>query len=134
MPKGGMEQRDLSREETDMKLDRNVNGHGKYGLINNRRIAEIEAISDNAKSFAEHAAPCEIDDAIAVLEKYGIIEWGLPNTAGEFFVIKLRDRNAPGALDSYAASAFQYDAEFGREVHELAERSGHRSPFCKEPD
>lgn len=52
----------------------------------------------------------------------------------EFFVIMLKDENADSALSAYAASAFKTDAEFAKEVAELAVRAGPYSPFCKAPD
>lgn len=52
----------------------------------------------------------------------------------EFFVIMLKDINAKPALHAYAASAEKTDLEYGKEVRELAERSGVDSIHCKVPD
>jgi hypothetical protein len=118
-----------------MKLDRNVNGtgHGKYGLINNRRRLSVGLTKH--VSAADEARFKEIEAAIAILEAHQIIEWGEPRTEGEFFVIKLRDVNARAAIDAYADSADSYGAqEYARDVAALALRAGPASPFCKKPD
>lgn len=116
-----------------MKLDRNVNGtgHGKYGLVNDRRLKQIEAWDGGDGEVADRQA---VLDAVALLERAGVIDWGLPHTASEFFVIKLRDRFAQVALYEYANVAGKEDPEYGMEVDALAERSGPDSPFCKMPD
>ena len=62
------------------------------------------------------------------------IEYGLPKTENEFFVIKLKDVNAKAALEAYAESAKSTDPELAKEVLELASRSGANSKFCKQPD
>lgn len=104
-----------------MKLDRNVNGdgRGKYGLIKNRELKDAD---DN------------ILRAISVLEDAGLLEWGTtPET--EFFVMRLKDRCAGPALHQYAAHAIHLgELEYGREVGDLARRSGEWHPLCKMPD
>lgn len=62
------------------------------------------------------------------------IEFGRIDTEDEFFVIKLRDRNARAALLAYATEIDARDPEFAAEVVQLAERSGTQSRFCKDPD
>lgn len=125
-----------------MKLDRNINGtgRGKYGLIKTRAIGELKALADRN---APNAATAQLRmnmyvkalSAIAALEELGVIEWGEPGTEGEFFVIKLRDRCAQRALETYAAVAFnEVGREYSDDVLALADRSGIRSPFCKKPD
>ena len=52
----------------------------------------------------------------------------------EFFVIMLKDRHAEDALVAYANSIQGRDMEFAVDVMDLANRAGHRSPFCKDPD
>jgi len=132
-----------------MKLDRNINGtgRGKYGLVNNRKIAEIaglaaDAIRDQSNGLTISPGQretvqidAEISCAIRSLEYLGVIDWGPAGTASEFFVIKLRDRHAGPALAAYADNAAVHgDQEYAGEVLALAERAGVDSPFCKKPD
>ena len=86
-----------------MKLDRNenVNGLGKYALINLRTNE---------------------------------VQWGRVGNDDEFFVIKLKDRNAQEALLAYAHSIEPKDPEFAKEVRALANRSGPNHPACRDPD
>lgn len=62
------------------------------------------------------------------------IEWGFVGEEDEFFVIKLRDRNARPALMAYALSVGERDTEFAWDVIQLANRAGVSSKFCKDPD
>ena len=62
------------------------------------------------------------------------VEFGLPHTEHEFFVIKLKDANAKEALEAYADAAQRTDPELANEVRELALRAGVNSQFCKQPD
>lgn len=87
-----------------MRLDRNINSDGMCKY-----------------SIIEH-------------QKNDRIEHGLPNTENEFFVIKLKDKNAFPALKAYADSVKNEDPEFAKEVMELANRSGMYNPNCKNPD
>ena len=102
-----------------MKLDRNENasGKGKYALLKLRSV--------------EYGAG--IASAIDVLDDAGLIEWGLPGTDGEFFVMKLRDAYAAKALEAYAEVAMQEDEEFATEVLRLADRA-RQHPNRKLPD
>lgn len=116
-----------------MKLDRNINGdgRGKYGLIKSRRLAQIEAWDGGDGEVADRQA---VIDAVELLERAGVIEWGEPKTPAEFFVIKLRDEHAEAALSGYAAHAMPFDQEYASDVFDLANRAGPNSHFCKEPD
>jgi hypothetical protein len=116
-----------------MKLDRNINGNGsgKYGLIKNRRLAQIRAWDGGDGEIADQQA---VEDALSLLECVGLVEWGYPNTESEFFVIKLRDRFAHSALTAYVITASFADPEYAKDVRELADRSGLYSSFCKIPD
>ena len=67
-------------------------------------------------------------------EKNGRVEHGLPHTEEEFFVLKLKDKNARPALLAYAESMRETDPEFADEVEDLAFRSGKDSLWCKDPD
>jgi hypothetical protein len=115
-----------------MKLDRNINsdGKGKYALVRLRTIQNT-------------------DEAYALLrrlEALGVLDWGCVGQPDEFFVIKLRDKFAPAALEAYSkavideASAIEDEKrafslfQYGHQVHALCERAGTLSEFCKEPD
>lgn len=105
-----------------MKMDRNINddGCGKYALLNLRRMAK-------------HDTP-EVRAALDVLTKAGAIEWGVIGEEDEFFVIKLKDINAPGGLSGYANEADKTDREWAEDVRSMLPRAGTNSPFCKVPD
>jgi hypothetical protein len=116
------------------KLDRNLNadGCGKYGLILNRRLAQIRENSggDGALCLRDRD---EVMKAIDLLEKVGIIDWGTTPDA-EFFVIRLKDVHAAAALAAYAEDAAALgDFEFAREVVELADKADDH-PNRKRPD
>ena len=91
-----------------MRLDRNTSpfGRGKYGLVKNRRLLEIvRPIGDshNAKNMDDVSA-MKVREAIKLLVEEGVIDWGdTPET--EFFVMRLRDKYASGALAQYASAA-----------------------------
>lgn len=113
-----------------MKLDRNINpdGAGKYALLKLR-------VLDDCREGPFRDLPPHLADAIHALEAAGILDWGLHGTEGEFFVIRLKDKYAQGALAEYAhACELDGEFEFGREVRSLAGRAGKDSPFCKRPD
>ena len=115
-----------------MKLDRNTNeaGRGKYALLKLRELASVGSVP--GKTFRQ---PTKIERALNTLDAAGLIEWGAPNTEGEFFVLKLRDAYAEAALTLYANTAMLAgDGEYAREVKALADRAGARSLFCKKPD
>jgi len=90
-----------------MRLDRNLNTDGKC------KYALIERQKNNH------------------------VEYGLPGTENEFFVIKLKDRHAQAALIGYLQSLTsqdEYDAEYAMDIKELAKRSGPDNQWCKDPD
>jgi hypothetical protein len=111
-----------------MKLDRNIgaDGLGKYALIKNRKLAEL--LKDRGM------IPGDLTEALAVLEQYEVIDWGdKPET--EFFVIRIKDKYASGALYQYASYAIRdNEIEYGQEVMALSKRSGEWHPNCKKPD
>lgn len=109
-----------------MRLDRNINGHGKYAIINLREIERIGGIA--------HGHNPDIAHALRILEINDLIEYGNLGSENEFFVIKLKDKNASHALQGYAAAALRDDLEFANEVMALALRSGANHPNCKKPD
>lgn len=114
-----------------MKLDRNTNGdgRGKYALLKLRALADM---ADTADPFQD--LPPKIADAISVLDKAGVIDWGPAGTEAEFFVLRLKDKYAGAALDTYAMQAVGDDAEYAAEVMKLSKRAGSNSPWCKRPD
>lgn len=113
-----------------MKLDRNINGSGvgKYALIKTRRLAQIRSWNGGDGEIADQQA---VEDAIALLDRAGIIDWGT-TPESEFFVMRLRDKYASGALAQYASAARgDGEHEYGREVALLVLRAGGNNPFCK---
>jgi hypothetical protein len=116
-----------------MKLDRNINGNrrGKYALLKLRRLTEIEAWDGRDGEIADRQA---VIDAIALLERAGVLDWGYAGTEGEFMLIRLKDKYADVALKAYAAAAHEDDPEYAAEIHDMAERAGRNSAWCKNPD
>jgi len=112
-----------------MKLDRNVIASpGKYALIKMRKLEEFK--EPGTAGYMHHAS---IVAALELLERHGILDWcDTPTT--EAFVIRLKDKHAGGALFEYAKSAFPDDAEYARDVMDLAKRSGSNHPHCRRPD
>lgn len=107
-----------------MRLDRTLrNGAGKYALIKVRAITACDQKDRHA-----------IDEALALLDRLGILDLGdAPET--EFFVIRLKDKYAGGALFTYAGYALSDgEIEYGQDVMSLAKRAGSNSPLCKKPD
>lgn len=114
-----------------MKLDRNEKGRGKYGLIKRRRIEQLEALHEGGGGYV---AAEELHNAIALLERAGVIDWG-DTVDSEFFVIRLRDRFARAALHAYAVIAqIHGQITYGNEVADLSRRAGLKHPNCKTPD
>lgn len=104
-----------------MKLDRNLNeGLGKYALLDLRLLSK--------------GVSPEVEAALEVLNKAGVIQWGLIGEPDEFFVMKLKDINSPGGLAGYATEADKTDPELATEVRDMLPRAGINSPFCKKPD
>lgn len=116
-----------------MKLDRNLNANkrGKYALLKLRRLSEIEAWDGGDGEVADRQS---VIDAIALLERAGILDWGFAGTEAEFMLIRLKDKYAADALKAYAAAAHEDDPEYAAGIHDMAERAGRNSPWCKNPD
>lgn len=114
-----------------MKMDRNENpdGCGKYAVINLRKLNELCA----GQGVFDRWTP-QIEQAVKTLEEAGALEWGRVGEPDEFFLVKLKDLFAPGALRGYAAMADGVDPEWAAEVRGLLTRAGIDSPFCKRPD
>lgn len=107
-----------------MRLTRNItqDGRCKYALVRLDKLREM---------FGGTA--CRAIDDLDNLESLGLLEYGKPGSEDEFFAIKLKDVNAPAALDAYAQSASRTDQELSDDVHELFERS-RAHPHRKLPD
>ncbi len=103
-----------------MKMDRNENedGLGKYALVLLRKLRPVKGA---------------VQDALSVLEREGLLDWGTSGTPAEFFLVRLKDRSAEAALRAYADDAMAYDAEWAQEVYLLADRAMHH-PSKKTPD
>lgn len=110
-----------------MKLDRNINsdGRGKYALLLLRKLAAFES----SETFGQS----EVEKAIETLDKAGLIDWGIVGSESEFFVTRLKDKNAAPSLFAYAAEAERDDPEWAAEVRRMATRA-RTSPWKKLPD
>ena len=71
-----------------------------------------------------------VQEAIRTLNSAGLIEWGRVGDPDEFWVVKLADVNAPGALMGYARMADNTNPELASEVRGRLSRAGANSPFC----
>lgn len=129
-----------------MKLDRNINPskRGKYALLKLRRLTEIEAWDGGDGEALDRQA---VIDAIALLERAGILDWGYAGTEGEFFVIRLKDKYAGDAINAYADAvakdarsvagdddAYKDRMQWAMDVLRLAQHAGPLNPHCKQPD
>ncbi len=112
-----------------MRLTRNTTPDGKckYAIVRLDKLREMESQGQNS-FWHDH-----IRSAFAILEGQRLIEYGEPGSKEECFVIKLKDKNAPAALDAYAQAAVKTDQELSDDVHELFERA-RRHPSRKQPD
>lgn len=110
-----------------MKFDRNINanGMGKYALI-------------KLRNYPPSTQPIErtrVDTALAILQDLGMLDYGFVGTESEFMVIRLKDKYAQAPLCEYATAAeLDGEWEYGKEVREMAARSGSASKWCKKPD
>ena len=107
-----------------MKLVRSdsPDGIGKYALL-------------NIEKYIDATAPKTLETIISTIHKNPkIIEFGVPHSPDEFFVIKLKDKYARYALLAYAYAAETDDPEYAAEVRYLADRAGTCSSYCKTPD
>lgn len=98
----------------------------KYSLIKNRRVAQLAAENGGE-------VPPAIAHALALLLEQGVLDLG-DNPHTEFFVMRLRDRNAGPALLTYANHAAADDIEYAGEVNKLSKRAGMAHPNCHRPD
>lgn len=97
-----------------MKLDRNITTprRGKYAIVKLRNI--------NQPIHGVDVSKLEINTALEVLEKAGILDYG--NTIDtDFFLIRLKDKYAFEALKAYAIAAASDDIEYANQIFELSE-------------
>lgn len=119
-----------------MKLDRNLNANqrGKYALLKLRRLSEIEAWDGGDGEVADRQA---VIDAVALLERVGVLDWGYAGTEGEFMVMRLKDKYAYRGLMGYHHAIIQdepVDVDYAQDILDMAQRAGPNSPWCKKPD
>lgn len=119
-----------------MKLDRNINANqrGKYALLKLRRLSEIEAWDGGEGEALDRQAAL---DAIALLERAGILDWGYAGTEGEFMVMRLKDKfSYRGLMGYFKAIMLEDDAdlEYAQDIFDMAKRAGPNSVWCKRPD
>ena len=111
-----------------MRLVRNTTNDGrcKYALV---RLDKIRAFPQTSQRTPD------IENALGVLEMYGVLEYAGKNDSEECFVIKLKDRHAAPALNAYADDVLLYgeDAVYEGEVRELARKAAQRKDK-KQPD
>jgi hypothetical protein len=110
-----------------MRLIRNrtKDSRGKYAVILMQKLPD------------DPGRRADIDHALRLLEDNGMVEWGEPHSAGEFFVLMLKDRFSQAALRAYACAVLDVtdaDEAYADDVLDLANRAGPNSPFCKKPD
>lgn len=103
-----------------MKLDRNANLNemGKYSLILNRKVTELQST-----------------DVLMMLDRLhelGVIDHGI-KMDDEFFVIRVRDKYASAALRAYANAARAEDPEYALEVDGIV-CNAESHPARKRPD
>lgn len=121
-----------------MKLDRNTgNGRGKYGIVKVRRLRHIEQNTDGKSDSIRQ----EVADAVALLERAGVLTFGGVGSPDEFFVLMLKDKYADKALAGYLNAVLldrdtkhPADQEYADDIDELWERAGRNSKHCKRPD
>lgn len=92
----------------------NEQGQGKFAIINLQKHNNIEEIKKSGYVLG--------------------IEFSEIGTENEFFVLRLKDRYARGALLAYASQAETDDPEYAADIRTLADRAGVASKFCKDPD
>ena len=107
-----------------------ADGYGKYAVLNLRKLAQLA----HGGGDTPHQYSPEVQAALDTLDRLGVLDRGAAGDPDEFFVVKLKDQFAAGALRGYAEMAEAVDSELASYVFELATRAGVHSPFCKRPD
>jgi hypothetical protein len=94
-----------------MKLDRNTNrgGHGKYALVNMRKMIPIIDQNEGARLIVD----AEKLDAFNLLVGCGIITLGNESPGDQFFVLKYKDRFTGAALDAYTEAIMEHSKRTG---------------------
>lgn len=125
-----------------MRLVRNttLDGKCKYALV---RLDKIR-LNETGEQFSTDCDPAAIQDALDLLHREGLLEYGEKGSKEEFFAIKLKDRFSHHAFEAYAtAVANEADIlvmregldekdvsglrEYATDVSELAERAEERT-------
>lgn len=91
----------------EMKLDRNVNrgGHGKYALVNMRKVVPmLDAAAPMNRDIEEY--PPELKAFMLLVEK-GIITLGNETPGDQFFVMKYKDKFTHDGLSAYAGAVMR---------------------------
>jgi len=116
-----------------MRLIRNITEDGtcKYGLIRLDKIREAGLMEELQRVLGEYMHEPTGNKGVALND---FVEFGLPNTEEEFFVVKLKDINSHDTLMEYASRAKLQDIDFAEDIQELAQRAGPFSPWAKVPD
>lgn len=98
----------------------------KYALIKLRRLREVYSGLSSGRTE-------ELSRAFALLNEYGLIDYGL-EPENEFFVIRLKDKYASDALFRYSLSArMDGESDYGRQIEDMAIRADNH-PDSKKPD
>lgn len=107
-----------------MRLKRNTTDDGscKYAAVRKDKIARLN-----------EAARAEAKAALALLTCLGVLEDPKIGDAEEFFLVKLKDVNAPEALTGYARSVWDTDRELAIDVLDAVGRALSH-PDRKQPD
>lgn len=113
-------------ETIQMKLDRNINpkGHGKYALVNIRKLIPHLDQAERISSISTFAAAesAAITDAFKTLLKAKIISIGNETPGDQFFVMKYKDKFTSAGLRGYAEAIIKELANLdGSQFSSLAE-------------
>lgn len=86
-----------------MKLDRNTNrgGHGKYALVNMRKLIPIIDQNDGSRLIVHS----DCVQAFNLLVENGYITLGSETPGDQFFVMKYKDKFTAAGLRGYAMAA-----------------------------
>lgn len=97
----------------------------KYLLIKKESIKKFTAGSEESN---------KINDALNILNTYGVINHGDKGSSEEFFVIMLKDENADKAISAYGVSCGLKSPGLLEFVKDKLSRAGKYSKFVKVPN
>lgn len=111
--------------EHEMRLTRNItpDGRGKYAIVRLdkvRKITEIDKRNNPEPRGYSETLASRVHYALLMLEEIGILEYGEPGTEEECFVVKLKDKFAPRALQGYRSALW---SAIGRETDKAMKES-----------